>query len=109
MTILVDRPVWHFRGERWSHLVSDTSLDELHHFAATLGIPRRAFHRDHYDIPERLLDAALEAGAELVDPRVIVHRLRAAGLRRRPGSAADPGRDAAAATPGDTAAVDMGH
>ena len=86
MTILVDRPIWHFRGERWSHLVSDASLDELHEFAALLGVPRRAFQGDHYDIPERLLDDALALGAELVDPRIIVRRLRAAGLRRAPRS-----------------------
>ncbi len=85
MTILVDRPIWPFRGERWSHLVSDTSLEELHDFAGALGIPRGAFQGDHYDIPERLLEPAIRAGAQLVDPRVIVRSLRAAGLRRRPG------------------------
>jgi hypothetical protein len=105
VTILVDRPIWHFRGERWSHLVSDTSLDELHDFAAALGVPRRAFQGDHYDIPERLLDAAIDAGAELVDPRVIVRRLRAAGLRRTPGRPATlpKGR------PHDSDTVGMGH
>lgn len=109
MSILVDRPVWHLRGERWSHLISDTSLDELHDFAAALGLPRRAFHRDHYDIPERLLDAAIDAGARLVDPRVIVRSLRAAGLRRRPACVAPEGRDAAAPGSGGTAPTDMRH
>ena len=33
-------------------MVSDVSLDELHAFAATLEIPQRGFHRDHYDLPE---------------------------------------------------------
>jgi len=109
VTILVDRPIWHFRGERWSHLVSDTSLDELHAFAASLGVPRRAFQGDHYDIPERLLSAAIEAGAELVDPRVIVRRLRAAGLRRRPAPRAE--RLSAGPMPrqGDIDPVHMGH
>lgn len=119
MTILVDRPIWQFRGERWSHLVSDTSFDELHDFAAALGVPRRAFQGDHYDIPERLFDAALEAGAELVDPRVIVRRLRAAGLRRLPRrtGSTEPHQPAMAArpteaegqTPQDSDTVGMGH
>ncbi len=84
MTILIDQPIWHFRGERWSHLVSDVSYDELHAFADELGIPRRAFQGDHYDLPERYLQAAVDLGAEQVDCRVLVKRLRAAGLRKPP-------------------------
>ncbi len=86
MAILIDRPRWWFRGERWSHLVSDHSYDELHRFADQLGIPRRAFQGDHYDVPERYWDACLELGAELTESRELVRRLRAAGLRRKPGS-----------------------
>lgn len=82
MAILIDAPLWWFRGERWSHLVSDVSYDELHDFAAGLGIPRRGFQGDHYDIPERFFAAAVAAGAMQVDPRVLVRRLRGAGLRR---------------------------
>jgi len=63
-------------------MVSDTSYDELHDFAAALGVPRRGFEGDHYDIPEQLHEAALEAGAELVTSRELVERLTAAGLRR---------------------------
>lgn len=64
-------------------MVSDSSYDELHAFAGLLGIPRRAFDRDHYDIPEERLDAVIEAGAVLVTSRELMQRLRAAGLRRR--------------------------
>lgn len=84
MAILVDRPLWWHRGERWCHCVSDVSYDELHDFVEGLGIPRRAFQGDHYDLPERYWAAAIAAGAELVDSRVIVGRLRAADLRLRP-------------------------
>lgn len=84
MTILVDPAVWPWRGDRWAHLVSDESYDELHAFAARLGLPRRVFQGDHYDIPAHLRLAAIEAGAEAVDSRVLVRRLRAAGLRKRP-------------------------
>ena len=31
--------------------MSDESFEELHRFAASLGIPQRGFDRDHYDIP----------------------------------------------------------
>ncbi|MFI5932574.1 DUF4031 domain-containing protein [Actinoplanes sp. NPDC051494] len=80
--ILVDEPRWPGRGRLWSHLVSDVSYDELHVFAAMLGVPRRGFDRDHYDIPESLFPAALSQGAQLVASRDIAARLRAAGLRR---------------------------
>ena len=81
--IQVDPAIWPWRGYRWAHLVSDESYDELHDFAAQLGIPRRAFQGDHYDVPTHLRDAAIELGATAVDSRVLVRRLRAAGLRKR--------------------------
>lgn len=80
--ILVDRPIWPAHGRRFAHLVSDRSLEELHAFAASVGLPERAFHRDHYDLPDAWWDRAVEAGAEVVDARELVRRLRAAGLRR---------------------------
>ena len=84
MTVLIDPPVWPWRGRRWSHLVSDVSYEELHAFvAAELGIPRRAFQGDHYDIPEDLYDVAVGAGAQEVSCRELLGRLRAAGLRKR--------------------------
>ncbi len=85
MAILIDRPLWWHRGERWSHLISDQSYDELHRFADQLGIPRRAFQGDHYDVPARYWEACLELGAVPTDSRELVRRLRAAGLRKRPG------------------------
>jgi hypothetical protein len=84
--ILVDRPLWSAHGRRFAHLVSDVSHDELHRFAHTLGLPARAFHGDHYDLPDDWWNRAVEAGARPVDPRELVRRLRAAGLRRRPTS-----------------------
>lgn len=83
--ILVDQPIWPAHGRRFAHLVSDESLDELHRFAATVGLPARAFHGDHYDLPDHWWDDAVAAGATPVDPRLLVRRLREAGLRRPPG------------------------
>ena len=81
--ILVDPAIWPWKGHRWAHLVSDESYDELHEFAARLGIPRRAFQGDHYDVPAHLREEAIVMGATPVDSRVLVRRLRAAGLRKR--------------------------
>ncbi len=84
MALLIDTPVWPWRGRRWSHLVSDTDYDELHAFVAEhLGMPRRAFQGDHYDVPEELYPVAVAAGAEAVGCRELLQRLLAAGLRLR--------------------------
>jgi Protein of unknown function (DUF4031) len=80
--IYIDPPVWPGRGRRWSHLVSDVSYVELHAFAELLGAPRRAFDRDHYDLPEQRYAWAVWLGAQPVTSREIVRRLLAAGLRR---------------------------
>ncbi len=84
MSILIDRPIWPFDQRRWSHLVSDDSFEELHEFAWNLGVPRRAFQGDHYDIPAEIFDQAIGLGAKLVDPRELVRRLKLAGLRLSP-------------------------
>ncbi|MEV0621118.1 DUF4031 domain-containing protein [Nonomuraea sp. NPDC050404] len=84
MTVLIDPPNWPGpRGLMWSHLVSDRSLEELHDFAVLLGVPRRAFDRDHYDVPETVYGRAVSLGAEAVGSRELLRRLIAAGLRRR--------------------------
>jgi hypothetical protein len=80
--ILVDPAVWPWRGRLWAHLVSDMSYDELHAFAEQLGIPRRAFQGDHYDVPEAVREEALALGAVPVTSREVVQALRSAGLRR---------------------------
>ena len=82
MTVLVDAAIWPFEGRRWAHLVSDASFEELHEFAERLGIPRRAFQGDHYDVPTEYRERAIDLGAQPVASRVLVRRLQAAGLRR---------------------------
>ena len=84
MTVLVDAAVWPWRGRRWAHLVSDESLEELHAFAARLGVDPRLFEGDHYDITAEWREEAITLGAEAVDSRVLVRRLRASGLRLTP-------------------------
>ncbi len=81
--ILIDPPNAPGHGRLWSHLASDTSYDELHAFAAALGIPARGFDRDHYDVPAERYADVVAAGAAPVSSRELVTRLLAAGLRRR--------------------------
>ena len=67
MPVYIDPPLWPAHGTRFSHLVSDTSYDELHAFASRLGVPGRAFDRDHYDVRAGLYDDAVAAGEVEVD------------------------------------------
>lgn len=66
MAVYVDDPVMLWRGHRWAHLMADT-LDELHHFAAQLGLPRHAFQNKtsgaHYDVTAELRLQAIALGA----------------------------------------------
>lgn len=84
VTILIDEARWWWRGKKWCHLVSDSSYEELHDFADRAGIPRRGFQGDHYDIPEEHRAELVAAGAEQVESRELVRRLRGAGLRLSP-------------------------
>lgn len=90
MTLYIDPPLWPGHGTTWSHLVSDTSLDELHDFAARAGLHRRAFDLDHYDVSADRIAGLVAAGAVATSGRDLLARLTASGLRVR-------GRDRAAA------------
>jgi hypothetical protein len=70
----------------WCHLASDASFEELHAFAARLGIPRHRFQRDHYDLPPRLRERAVALGAEQVRTADMTARMvgaRGDRVRRR--------------------------
>jgi hypothetical protein len=82
MAVLIDPPIWPAHGRRWSHLVSDVSLRELHIFAGGIGIPERGFEGDHYDIPEERYAHTVAAGAIPVSGRELLRRLQGSGLRR---------------------------
>jgi hypothetical protein len=84
MAILVDTAIWPAHDRLWCHLISDTSVDELHDFAHELGIPERGFEGDHYDIPDEYREQAIAKGAIPVTSREIVSALYASGQRQRP-------------------------
>lgn len=81
MALYIDPPQWPAHGTVFSHLVSDHSYAELHAFAESIGISRRAFDVDHYDVPAEFYDAAVQAGAAQVSGVELVRLLRQSGLR----------------------------
>ncbi|MGJ7562303.1 DUF4031 domain-containing protein [Variovorax sp. GB1R11] len=80
-------------GYAWFHLMAD-SIQELHEFAAGIGVSARAFHRGarhpHYDVTAAQRRRALQHGAAAISARDAVQ------IGRR---AAEPARQAALDTP----------
>ena len=94
MAVYVDDAIWPWRGRRWAHLMADT-LDELHAFAAALGMPRHAFQDRtsgaHYDVTAELRARAIELGAvpisrhlDRVRMRAVIANARRQGRREAP-------------------------
>jgi len=94
MAVYVDDAVTLWRGRRWAHLMADT-LDELHAFAARLGIPRHAFQNRtsgaHYDVTAELRELAIALGAVPISRhrdralvRAVIARAKAQGRGEAP-------------------------
>ena len=81
MSIFIDPPVWPAHGTVFSHLISDTSLAELHDFAAKTSISPRAFDADHYDVPAYRYEGLVRAGAREVSGSRLTRILIDSGLR----------------------------
>ena len=83
MAVLVDPlreyPDAGLRWTHWCHMAGDAGFEELHAFAARLGIPRHRFQGDHYDLPPHVRERALALGAVEVGTGELV--LRMAGGR----------------------------
>ena len=74
--ILVDPIMRHSSGE-WCHMVSDESVEELHEFAAKIGLKRKAYQsvsRPHYDLRPSKRRLAVSLGAEEVGKRDLLRR-----------------------------------
>jgi hypothetical protein len=83
MAILVDElreyPGVELPFTAWCHMTTDGPFEELHEFAARLGLRRAWFQRDHYDLPPHGRAAAVALGAEEVGTGELL--LRMAGPR----------------------------
>ena len=53
----------------------DGEFEELHAFAAALGIPRHRFQGDHYDLPPWLRERAVGLGALEVSTGELLRRM----------------------------------
>jgi Protein of unknown function (DUF4031) len=58
-----------------SHMIAD-SEQELHDMAEVIGLARRWFQGDHYDVTQTMKDRALKAGAEAITWRQLGMMLR---------------------------------
>lgn len=70
--VYVDNAEVQKHGYAWFHLMAD-SIQELHGFAAGIGLPARAFHRGarhpHYDVTAGQRQRALRRGAVAISAR----------------------------------------
>jgi hypothetical protein len=74
--ILVDPRRRHHSGE-WCHIISDESVEELHEFAAGIGLKRKSLQstsRPHYDLRPSTRRLAVRMGAQEVGMRDLVRR-----------------------------------
>ena len=73
--VYVDEAIWEWRGKLWCHLVAD-SLDELHEFAAHLGLRfswfQGASRFPHYDLSANKRLQAIKLGAQAITARTAV-------------------------------------
>ena len=83
----VDNAFVERRGRHWCHLLAD-SVEELHEFAASIGLSKHAFHRaariPHYDITEPQRQLVLAKGVREVTVRqgVMIARSQASPKSR---------------------------
>ena len=79
MPVLVD-PLRHYPHislavRDWCHMAVEGDFEELHAFAASLGIPRSRFQGDHYDLPPWIRARAVALGAEEVSTAELLVRM----------------------------------
>jgi hypothetical protein len=94
MAVYVDDAIWARHGRKWCHLLADVT-DELHRFAALLGIKQASYQGPpktsvpHYDLTAYERRRAITLGAVSCNRAEIVavmHRLRANNDPREEGN-----------------------
>jgi hypothetical protein len=83
MTVYVDdmhkHPMGRFRRMKMSHMIADTE-EELHAMASKIGVARKWFQGDHYDVCLSMRAKAVSLGAQEITMRELAHKVR--GPRR---------------------------
>jgi len=86
MTVYVDEAIWRRHGRAWCHMIAD-DIDELHRFAADLGIHRSSYQgppkttKPHYDLTAWERRKAISLGAVASTRHEIIAVLRAIRAR----------------------------
>lgn len=90
MTVYVDDmykfPMGQFRRMKMSHMIADTD-EELHAMAARVGVARKWYQGDHYDIAMSKRELAIQYGARAITLKQLACM---SGLRRRGVPMGDP-------------------
>jgi hypothetical protein len=100
MPVYIDQAIWDWHGLKWAHLLAD-DIDELHRFAARLGIHRTSYQGPpktsipHYDVTGYERRRAIASGAIACSRYEIVAVVRR--LRSRPAMAVQGAAEPAAA------------
>jgi hypothetical protein len=87
MSVYVDGAIWSWQGLKWCHLLAD-EIDELHRFAARLGIRRSSYQGPpkttvpHYDLTAYERRRAIVLGACPCSREEIVVVLRRVRIAR---------------------------
>ena len=68
MTVYVDTMRAPFKGMVMCHMIADTEA-ELHTMAAAIGMQRRSYQGDHYDVPLEMKRLAMDLGAREIGIR----------------------------------------
>lgn len=76
--VYVDEAIHPWRGKLWAHLIAD-ELQELHDFAAKLGLKRKWLQKHrvqlHYDITEAKRKEAIAKGATPITTEEMAKRV----------------------------------
>ena len=90
MTVYVDDmyrfPMGQLGRMKMSHMIADTE-DELHEMAAAIGVNRRWYQGDHYEVSMGMRDAAIARGAVPISLRILA---RMCVYRRKTGKLPKP-------------------
>lgn len=109
MTVYVDDmyryPMGRYRGMQMSHMIADTE-EELHAMASKIGVARKWYQGDHYDICRSKRTLAVKNGAI----EITIRQLGQMSIRRRRRGTSDPATEGfrEPVEPGKTLSGDRG-